>query len=142
MGASDSGTCSICDRVAAALSADEAIYEDDSWVMIASADRPGWTVLAARRHCDWAWGMDDVTQATFGLALAKVTAAIRDTVPAEKVYVLGFGEGTMHFHVLMMPGITEMNAAMRSAMSTFGTPLNDAAGAADARARMRKQLQP
>ncbi len=139
-GATDGGSgCSICDRIEKI--GDGAVFRDDTWVVLPSADRPGWLILAARAHCDWTWGMGESEQSTFGAALARVTGAIRDTVGAEKVYVLGFGEGSSHFHVLLVPGIKEMNAAMRDAMGTFGAPFNDADGAADARAAIGKQLQ-
>lgn len=141
MGASSTEGCSICDRITGALEQGQAIYDDDHWVVLPSTDRPGWSILAARRHCEWAWGMDDAARSTYGHALAEVTGAIRDAVGSDKVYVVGFGEGAIHFHVLLIPGIKGLNDAWRSAMSEFGAPFNDAAAAADARAQIRKQLQ-
>lgn len=85
--------------------AEPVIYQDEYW-RARHADETnilGYVVLEARRH------FLDLSEATaeeaasYGVAMAKVMAAVRKVTAAERVYTFSLGEAVPHFHTHLIP---------------------------------------
>lgn len=60
---------------------------------------PGWFVVAPVRHAEQIDALDDRELAELGPVVAEVAAALRESTPAERVYVSVFAEVLHHLHV-------------------------------------------
>ena len=116
--------CSIC--VMQAENAGSELYHDDHWVGMVSGDKPGWIMLAARRHADWTWSLDAAEAASLGPAVSRLSAAIRKATATEKVYLVGLGENSIHCHFLLMPRIEAMSNEIRAAIRKWGAEIGNA----------------
>ena len=94
--------CTICNFIATAQP-QQIVYTDQDWFagVMDSIQIPGWIVLGMRRHALDPMGMNETEAATFGPLLLKLSTAIKTALDAERVYVVGYGEHSQHWHVLL-----------------------------------------
>ena len=80
-------------------------WQDSLWRLTVSlaAEVPGFAYLEPKRHIPDITELDGEEAATFGLVMAKVTAALKAETGAELVYVYVFGGGIPHLHVHLAP---------------------------------------
>ena len=82
------------------------VYEDDWWYAYHAPPTmvpPGQLFLVSKRHfLDFA-EMRTEEAASYGSVLVRLVAAIKQTVDAERVYVLSTVEGVPHFHARLAP---------------------------------------
>lgn len=104
-GASRAG-CLLCDPAAA----DEyfhrvRVWEDDLWRVscVLRGPVPGFAHLEPRRHIPFITDLDGPEAAMLGAVLARVTAALKDAVAADKTYVYVFGDHVPHLHFNLAP---------------------------------------
>ena len=96
--------CSMRDSVAP----DDVVYSDENWTAIATGGVPGWVMLLLNRHSDeWLWGLNESEAGEYGVVLRRLTAAMRTALPAEGIYLVGFGENPLHFHHLLLSRTAE-----------------------------------
>jgi diadenosine tetraphosphate (Ap4A) HIT family hydrolase len=63
----------------------------------------GWLLLDSGRHLGGPADFSEAEAATFGEALARSCALVRQLTGCERVYVIAFGEGAPHLHVHLIP---------------------------------------
>ena len=75
------------------------------WRLTASlvAEVPGFCYLEPVRHVPHITDLEGREAATFGVVLARVSAALKQATGAELVYVYVFGGGVPHLHVHLAP---------------------------------------
>jgi diadenosine tetraphosphate (Ap4A) HIT family hydrolase len=84
------------------------LFHDEQWTALAASGVPGWVMLLANRHTDgWLWDLAPAEAASYGPMLKALSVAIRTAMPAERVYLIGLGENSLHFHCLLMPRTAE-----------------------------------
>jgi histidine triad (HIT) family protein len=133
--------CTICTKVAEA--AGKELYADKSWVgMRAAGDKPGWVMLAARRHVEGTWGLNGEEAASFGIAVNRISEAIRKTTDSSRVYLVGLGEGALHCHFLVIPRVEGLGEDIRAALRKWGDHVADVEAADASSAKLRKELVP
>lgn len=106
------GGCDICrihDRALAEHASRWAPLEsfrDASWIVrhhAAPAPLVGWTFLCAVRHVQGPADFNDREAATFGPALRRISALVRQLTGCDRVYAIAFGQGAPHLHVHLIP---------------------------------------
>ena len=100
--------CPIC-----GLHADPRAWQADGiarfgigWVLRhhpAPAPLLGWLLLDSGRHLGGAADFNGAEAATFGEALGRSCALVRQLTGCERVYAIAFGEGAPHLHVHLIP---------------------------------------
>ena len=98
---SDTRDCAIC-KMAITIPERRVIERGEHWVAHATAI-PGWIMVATTRHGEWSWGMTPEEANSMGSMVAKASQAIREVCDAERVYMIGLGENSVHFHFLLIP---------------------------------------
>ena len=103
------------------------VWQDDLWRLTTSyaSETPGFSYLEPKRHIPDITQLDGAEAATFGLTLARVTAALRVETGAELVYIYVFGGSVPHLHLHLAPHLTgdALNDAMiRGEMVTKTLP--------------------
>lgn len=131
-------SCSMCARIDASVGAE--LLLDDHWFAVASNEYPGWVWLSTKRHGEWSWDLTDGEAASYGDVLRRVSRAVREASSAERVYVLALGENSIHFHMLLIPRVTELGDDVRRAIRAAGAGVRDVARAADADRSLRAAL--
>lgn len=81
------------------------VWEDDLWRMTVSlaSEVPGFAYLEPKRHITDITRLDGAEAASFGFVLARVTAALREELQVERVYIYVFGDGVAHLHLHLAP---------------------------------------
>jgi diadenosine tetraphosphate (Ap4A) HIT family hydrolase len=94
--------CGVC----ASLQRDDALYEDDLWV-VRHADAPygvaGWMLLLTKRHVAGPAHFDDEEARRFGGALRHFERVLEEVTGALRIYTAAMGESHPHFHAHMVP---------------------------------------
>jgi diadenosine tetraphosphate (Ap4A) HIT family hydrolase len=130
--------CHVCEMRDRA-SAEDRLYADENWTAITTGGVPGWVMLLLNRHSDeWSWGLNESEAIQYGVVLQKVSEAIRVAVPAERIYLLGFGENALHFHHLLLSRTPDTPIEWRkSALQGHGRDLADPLASQKAAEMMR-----
>jgi len=103
MAQSERPHCHVCDAIQNDPPERE-FLRDDLWYAGAAGEQPGWVRFQTLRHGDdWSWGLTTDESARLGPMVRSLSAAIRAATGAERVYIVGFGDNAMHFHMLLMP---------------------------------------
>lgn len=97
---------------------------------------PGWFVVAPVRHTEQIDALDDRELAELGPVLAEVAAALRESTPAERVYLSVFAEVLHHLHVHVIARPPDAPAS-RTGPRVF---LSDAKADADAVRRVAERV--
>ena len=63
----------------------------------------GWLLLDSDRHLGGPADFSEAEAATFGEALRRGCALVRQLTGCERVYAIAFGEGAPHLHVHLIP---------------------------------------
>jgi len=81
------------------------VWGDDLWRLTVSLDAevPGFSYLEPKRHIPHVTDLDGDEARTLGEVLARTTAALKDALGAELVYVFVFGGGIPHLHLHLAP---------------------------------------
>jgi diadenosine tetraphosphate (Ap4A) HIT family hydrolase len=81
------------------------VWQDAHWRLTIShsSEVAGFAYLEPKRHIRYLHELDGTEAATFGPALARCMAALKDATGAELVYVYVFGDGIPHLHVHLAP---------------------------------------
>lgn len=85
------------------------VWRDDQWRLSMSRHSPtlGFGYLEPIRHIPYLADLDGPEAATFGPAVAKASAALREASGATLVYAFVFGGGIPHLHVHLAPNQPE-----------------------------------
>jgi diadenosine tetraphosphate (Ap4A) HIT family hydrolase len=96
-------TCAICDVHEAGDPLGGWLLDDEHWSVwvLDGFEVPGWLTVGLRRHGVGMMSMDAAEASTFGLVLARVSAAMQTVTGAERVYIVGLGELHPHWHVTL-----------------------------------------
>jgi diadenosine tetraphosphate (Ap4A) HIT family hydrolase len=100
------GTCLLCDpAVADRQFSRTRVWEDELWRLsvVLQGPVPGFAHLEPKRHIPYVTDLDGAEAATFGVVLARVTAALRDAAAAPMTYAYVFGDHVAHLHVNLAP---------------------------------------
>ena len=87
------------------------IYEDERWVVdhsISPVRLKGWLVIKSRRHVEDFADLSPEEAEEFGPLSRSASAAVREALGAERVYVCSFGEEWRHVHVHVVPRYPRM----------------------------------
>ena len=81
------------------------VWEDGLWRLstLTHGQVPGFSFLEPKRHVRYVEELDGDEASTFGAALARACAALKEAAGAERVYVYVFGGGIPHLHVHLAP---------------------------------------
>ncbi|NJM92345.1 MAG: hypothetical protein HC861_06715 [Rhodospirillaceae bacterium] len=81
------------------------VWQDAHWrlTVSVSSEVAGFAYLEPKRHIRTITELDGPEAATFGPALARSTAALKDATGAVVVYVYIFGDGVPHLHLHLAP---------------------------------------
>ena len=120
--------CHICELAAGG----SAIWSDEHWVVCPASAGVGCFLVMSRRHAVGVWSLNDAEAAGYGPLLKRLGTAIRELCPAERVYIVTYGEGFPHFHAAVMPRPPEWKADPRITELTVGH-MNKLAGSEKAR---------
>ena len=104
-------TCGLCQKLEATPTGGW-VHRDGTWAVAVQDgyEAPGWIVLQTCRHVESTSALDDREVAGLGSMLRRLTAAIEAVVPdTERVYLVVFGETFPHWHVLLLPRITDID---------------------------------
>jgi len=92
------------------------VWRDDLWRLSMSRHSPtlGFAYLEPIRHIPFLADLDGAEAATFGPAIARASATLREASGAELVYAYVFGGGIHHLHVHLAPNRPEgvLNTAL------------------------------
>ena len=106
------------------------LYQDNLWV-VRLIEPPwavaGWLVLQTRRHCPEPAMFTDAEAVSFGPALRRFEAVLRDVTGAARIYTAALGENVRHFHCHMVPRY-EPPTAGALGWDVFGLAQRAAAG--------------
>lgn len=89
------------------------LYADAHWLVChapASFAAPGQVFVEARRHWLDLAAMPAEEASTYGVLLQRLSAAIKRTTGAERVYSLTMIEGVPHFHAWLIPRLPGVEA--------------------------------
>lgn len=83
------------------------VWEDGLWRLstLTHGQVPGFSFLEPKRHVRYVEELDGDEAATFGAALARVSAALKEAAGAERVFVYVFGGGIPHLHLHLAPHV-------------------------------------
>ena len=83
------------------------VWEDGLWRLstLTHGQVPGFSFLEPKRHVRYVEELDGDEAATFGAALARVSAALKEAAGAERVFVYLFGGGIPHLHLHLAPHV-------------------------------------
>ncbi len=98
--------CPMCRGAAADAELERVeVWQDAHWRLTVSlsSEVAGFAYLEPKRHIRYVTELDGPEAATFGLAMAHSTRALKDAAGAELVYVYIFGGGIPHLHVHLAP---------------------------------------
>ncbi len=103
-------TCALCDPPAAdAEFGRTLVWEDDLWRLSTSVRGhntvAGFSFLEPKRHIPHITDLDGEEARTFGTAIGRCTAALKEATGAELVFVYVFGGGIPHLHVHLAPHV-------------------------------------
>ena len=112
-------TCALCDGPAADAELGRTlVWEDDLWRLSMSVRGhntvAGFSFLEPKRHIPHITDLDGEEARTFGTAIARCTAVLKEATGAELVFVYVFGGGIPHLHVHLAPHTTgdSLNTAL------------------------------
>lgn len=103
-------TCALCDihTVDASFGRVE-VWRNELWRLTTSLGpgdpTPGFSYLEPLRHIRYVHELDGEESTTFGPAIARCAAALKEATSAELVYVYIFGGGIPHLHVHLAPHV-------------------------------------
>jgi diadenosine tetraphosphate (Ap4A) HIT family hydrolase len=85
------------------------VWRDDHWRLTMSrrSSTLGFSYLEPIRHIPFLADLDGPEAATFGAAIARACAALREATGARLVYAYVFGGGIPHLHVHLAPNTPE-----------------------------------
>ncbi|HIC80669.1 MAG TPA: HIT family protein [Kiloniellaceae bacterium] len=81
------------------------VWQDAHWRLTfsLSSEVLGFSYLEPKRHISHIHSLDGDEAKTFGPALARCTAALKEATGADVVYVYIFGDGVPHLHLHLAP---------------------------------------
>jgi len=81
------------------------VWSDDLWRLttVRVGEVAGYSYLSPHRHIPHIADLDGPEAETFGVAIARSTAAIQEAAGADLVYVYVFGGGLDHLHAHLAP---------------------------------------
>lgn len=92
------------------------VWRDDLWRLSMARHGPtlGFGYLEALRHIPYLADLDGPEAATFGPAIARASAVLREASGAPLVFAYVFGGGIPHLHVHLAPNVPEgvLNTAL------------------------------
>ncbi|QHW33018.1 HIT family protein [Paenibacillus rhizovicinus] len=102
--------CFICRKHASAEAAAGVVYEDESVIaslMAAGAGEHraymGYVMLESKRHVPGLGDLSEREAGAVGMAMNRISAALREGLQAEHVYSFVQGDGVPHFHMHLVP---------------------------------------
>ena len=103
-------TCALCDGPTADTELGRTlVWEDDLWRLSMCVRGhntvAGFSFLEPKRHIPHITELDGDEATTFGPAIARCAAALKEATGAELVYVYVFGGGIPHLHVHLAPHV-------------------------------------
>ena len=108
--------CHICELAAGK----DAVWSDEHWMVCPASGGVGCFLVLSRRHAVGVWSLNDAEAAGYGPLLKRLGTAIRELCPADRVYIVTYGEGHPHFHAAVMPRPPEWKADPRITEMTVG----------------------
>jgi diadenosine tetraphosphate (Ap4A) HIT family hydrolase len=92
------------------------VWRDEHWrlTMAVTGETLGFAYLEPIRHVPFLADLDGPEAATFGPAVARASAVLREATGARLVYAYVFGGGIPHLHVHLAPNLPEgvLNTAL------------------------------
>ncbi len=81
------------------------VWQDSHWRLTVSlaAEVAGFAYLEPKRHIAYIHELDGEEASTFGPALARCTAALKQATGTDVVYIYIFGDGVPHLHLHLAP---------------------------------------
>lgn len=142
--------CFICALVAGEPgSAHPVVYEDDEFVGFLARwpSLLGYCLVAPKRHVeDWVDGLTEEEFLRMQTVIRRIAAALKATVPTERVYSLSLGSkqgnAHLHWHVAPLPpGTPYEQQQFHALMNENGVLDVDDAGQAALAARIREEVK-
>lgn len=102
--------CALCDVPAVDASFGRVeVWRDELWRLTTSVGpgdpTPGFSYLEPLRHICYLHELDGAESTTFGPAIARCAAALKEATSADLVYVYIFGGGIPHLHAHLAPHV-------------------------------------
>lgn len=101
---------------------------------------PGWWVIAPARHVEAFDALTPAEQGALGAIVGEVSAALRASTPAAKIYVSIFAEILPHLHVHVIARPPDLDEALRGPNIFLAKTAADAAEIAAVDARVAARL--
>lgn len=94
--------CAVCD-LRTASPHESVLLASKLWTATLARDVPGWIMVMLNRHNgDWLWGLSHQEAQELGPLMQRLSAAAKAEADAERIYMMGFGERSQHFHLLLL----------------------------------------
>jgi diadenosine tetraphosphate (Ap4A) HIT family hydrolase len=111
--------CALCRGPAVDAELDRVeVWRDQHWrlTMATGGETLGFSYLEPIRHIPYLADLDGPEAATFGPAIARASAVLREATGTRLVYAYVFGGGIPHLHVHLAPNVPEgvLNTALIS----------------------------
>ncbi len=100
---------------------------------------PGWLVISSLAHVESLEELPEAALAELAPLAARCSRLLRGVTPAERVYVVQFGELLRHLHVHVIARPAELPDASRGG-AIFQAPGGDPAAAVEVERRLRAAL--
>jgi diadenosine tetraphosphate (Ap4A) HIT family hydrolase len=142
--ARDDVDCTIC-KMARRIPEERVVERGEHWVAHAT-NIPGWIMIATTRHGEWSWDMTPEEAETMGTIVAQASRAIRKVCDAERVYMVGLGENSSHFHFLLIPRLTTdterlLDHSVHDTLNVLNATMADASEANATAANLRSSFR-
>ncbi|MCW2608242.1 MAG: hypothetical protein JWO60_2935 [Frankiales bacterium] len=136
-----SSECRLC-ATAEAVDEADVVHRGTSFTAATGMKVPGWVLLWSHRHeAQGLWELTDAESAELGILLRDLSAAVRDTVGAERTYVMAMGEHALHFHAMVLARTPDTAPEHRGPGLLAAAPaLADAAAARTVAAGLRASM--
>jgi hypothetical protein len=82
-------------------------------------------MYAAKRHGDWIWGLTNEEAGDLGPFLRSVASALKEATGTTRVYQVGLGENSLHYHGILAASYEPFGKEIQAALATAGEAIAD-----------------
>ncbi|WP_409297938.1 HIT family protein [Peribacillus sp. SCS-26] len=143
------GDCFICNKYRGEYEIPGGIIYEDDFVAASHIDMgrdttySGYIMLDLKRHAPSLGDMTEEEAAAFGIAMSRISRALKESEGAEHVYAQVSGNAVAHLHMHIVPrypGTPEEFWGPRDVLRWPGAPMADKAGLQEVSSRLKNYL--